>query len=167
MVGTWVTTMVPGPDDPAPQQARPSTPVAPTPLWLQLAAPALMLLAALTYLLVAFVRRLRGRTRPPLRAPARLLSVAGPLAVSGTAAYGFVGIVVAQDVGPVLAGRAVVWSALQVLAIAVVVTTVWLLVSARRARQTVGPVDGARLSLLSVAGVAFVPWALWWGLLLP
>jgi uncharacterized protein len=167
MVGTWVATMAPGPDDPAPQQARPSTPVAPTALWPLLAAPALMLLAALAYLLVAVVRRTRGRTRPPLRAPARLLSVAGPLAIIGTAAYGFAGIAVAQDVGPVLAGRAIVWSILQVLAVAVVGTTVWLLISAWRARRTVGPVDRARLSLLSVAGLAFVPWALWWGLLLP
>jgi uncharacterized protein len=133
---------------------------------LLLAAPALMLLAALAYLLVAVVRRVRGRTRPPLRAPAWLLGVAGPLTVIGTAAYGF-GVVVAQDVGPVLAGRAVVWAVLQVLAVAVVVATVWLLISAWRARQTVGPVDRARLSLLSVAGLAFVPWALWWGLLLP
>lgn len=167
MVGTWVADMAPGPDDPAPRQARTSTPVAPPALWLQLAAPALMLLAALTYLLVAVVRRSRGRTRPPLRAPARLLCVAGTLTIIGTAAYGFVGVVITQDVGPVLAGHAVVWSVLQVLAVAVAATTVWLLVGAWRARRTVRPVDRARLAVLAVAGVAFVPWALWWGLLLP
>ncbi|TCK21960.1 alpha/beta hydrolase family protein [Pseudonocardia endophytica] len=166
MVGTWVTSREPGPDDPAPRQARPSTPVTPTPLWLQLTAPALMLLAALAYLLIAALRRFRGRTRPPLRAPARLLGVAGPLAVLGPLTYGFVGIIGTQDVGPVLAGRAVVWSVMQVLAAAVVAATIWLLAGLWRARQSVGPTDRARLSLLAASGVAFVPWALEWGLLL-
>ncbi|WP_214405000.1 alpha/beta hydrolase family protein [Pseudonocardia lacus] len=99
------------------------------------------------------------------------------------------------DPGPLLAGRTLPWLALQALAVATVVAAVVLVVGLVRERGRIGT-DGAgapelvgagrgpgtvrrpaavvrsvgervRIAALLVAAAAFVPWALYWGLLLP
>ncbi|MFI7460991.1 alpha/beta hydrolase family protein [Nonomuraea sp. NPDC049646] len=66
--------------------------------------------------------------------------------------------------GPMLLGRPLVWLALQAVAVATVVATV---PAARRWRRERATGERVRLGLLVAAGVAFVPWAFYWGLLLP
>ncbi|NUP80536.1 MAG: hypothetical protein HOV96_23615, partial [Nonomuraea sp.] len=72
--------------------------------------------------------------------------------------------------GPVLMGRPVIWVVLQLLAVATVVATV-LTVPAWRGAGAAGRTgrtgERVRLGLLLTAGVLFVPWAFYWGLLLP
>jgi hypothetical protein len=66
------------------------------------------------------------------------------------------------DLGPLLAGRPLPWLALQALAVVAVVALAVL-----GARQVRGDGDRARSAVLLGTGAVFVPWALYWGLLLP
>ncbi|MFF4191334.1 alpha/beta hydrolase family protein [Nonomuraea sp. NPDC001831] len=98
---------------------------------------------------------------------ARVVSAGGLVAVIGGFAYLFYLISTGGKLaapGPMLLGRPLVWLALQALAVATVVATVFAARTWRRARATG---ERVRLGLLVVAGVAFVPWAFYWGLLLP
>ncbi|NUP00443.1 MAG: hypothetical protein HOV97_37540 [Nonomuraea sp.] len=72
--------------------------------------------------------------------------------------------------GPVLMGRPVIWVVLQLLAVATVVATALTVPAWRRAGatgRTGATGERVRLGLLLTAGVLFVPWAFYWGLLLP
>ena len=60
-----------------------------------------------------------------------------------------------------------IWLALQVLAVASVVATVLTALAWRRRRGSVPRGERVRLGLLLAGGAVFVPWALYWGLLLP
>ncbi len=189
-VASWIGEVAngqpPGPSTagPTPEQARPSRPLAPLAWWesgwAQLAVVALLGVAFASYPAVALAslltRPFRGRARPsvPARPPRPTRRGAGWLATAGlTALLGFVGyfgflmFTGAGDVGPVLAGRAVPWLVLQALAVAtvaltVVVAAMWWNV---RSNATVGA--RTRIGVLLVGGALFVPWALYWGLLLP
>jgi hypothetical protein len=68
------------------------------------------------------------------------------------------------DPGPLLAGRPVAWLALQLLAVVAVGAGIATGVTVAKRRRAG---DRARLGLLLAAGAAFVPWAAYWGLLLP
>lgn len=159
---------------PAPHQQR-QTRALPSPLWydagqVQLAALCVLAIGFVGYPLCALVRRAgkaRGQRVPSLRA-ARWLSVTG-LAVSvGTPLYLlFLALTAAGVTGPVLLGRTLPWLALQLLAIAVVGATVWTGVSWWHGRGRVGRAESVRLGLLLAAGLVFVPWGMYWGLLVP
>ncbi|MFC6022808.1 hypothetical protein ACFP2T_42475 [Plantactinospora solaniradicis] len=66
-----------------------------------------------------------------------------------------------------LIGRPVAWLVLQFLAVAAVVATVATALSWRRHRRDLTYSDRLRLGLLTVGGLVFLPWATYWGLLMP
>jgi hypothetical protein len=141
--------------------------VAPTPLaWyesppVQLAAVLLFLVAFAGYPLTALVRRIRGRRRASNPA-ATVLAATGLVTTVGFLLYMvFMLATAANVVGPVVFGRPVPWLVLQLLAGSTVVAAVATALSRRRHRPD------ARLGLLVSAGVVFVPWAVYWGLLVP
>ncbi|MFD8482391.1 alpha/beta hydrolase family protein [Kitasatospora sp. NPDC059673] len=155
----------------APAQAYASRPLAPLHWyerpWLQAALTAVCLVGFAGHLATGAVRRLRRRPVPAgVPRPARWAALTGTLAVVGTPLYLlFMAITAAGLPGPVLLGRPVAWLMLQLAAVATVVaagTTV-----ATTVRNP--PADGVRvrLGLLALSGAAFVPWALYWGLLRP
>lgn len=177
LVGDWVRSVSDGrlptaqAPDPLPKQASLSVPV-PRPAWwesavVQLAVLVLLIVAFAGYPVVALVRRVRGRVRPAVGRSPRLLAAAGLATVAGFFGYLFpvlMGGAKLASPGPLLAGRPVVWLAMQALAVTVVIATV-LTWAIRRRSDTSG--ERVRLTLLAVGGTAFVPWALYWGLLLP
>lgn len=70
-------------------------------------------------------------------------------------------------VGPVVLGRTIPWITLQLLALGVVISAVATAILWWRSRRHA---DGSRrigVGLLITASAVFVPWALYWGLLLP
>ncbi|MEV7781138.1 prolyl oligopeptidase family serine peptidase [Kitasatospora sp. NPDC088351] len=159
--------------------------------WLQLAAVLVCGVGFAGYPLTALVRRLRpgGRAdapRTPSARPARWLAGAGLTALAGGPLYLLFMVVTAGALpGPVLLGRPLPWLLLQLAAVTAVVAATALAVrfaatlAVRRRRirgAGGGPAAGAsvparaervRLGLLAVAAVVFVPWALYWGLLIP
>jgi hypothetical protein len=138
---------------------------------MQLAAFALFVAAFAGYPLVALARRMRGRSGlARIGNPARLLAGAGAGAVLGFFLYvPYLLIGNAKDAAPglVLAGRPLLWLLLQALALIVVGASAATAMSWRRANGLVSGGERLRLGLLLAGGVAFVPWALYWGLLLP
>lgn len=143
-------------------QDPPSTAVTPLAWYesppVQLAALLLFLVAFAGYPLSALVRR-RGRT---FRPAAAVLATTGLVTTVGFLLYlVFMLATAANVVGPVVFGRPVPWLVLQLLAVSTVVATVVTALTWRRHRPD------ARLGLLVTAGVVFVPWALYWGLLVP
>ncbi|GII75698.1 hypothetical protein Sru01_06800 [Sphaerisporangium rufum] len=180
LVGSWVRDVtagrppVAGTSGPAPVQATRTRPTTPPAWWesapMQLAALVLMLAAFAGYPLVALVRRLRGRSRTPISRAGRLLSAGGLTVVLGGFCYlGYLMMTGGKlaTTGPVLAGRPVIWLALQALAVAAVVAAVRVAVAWRRARNAAPRGERVRLGLLLAGGAVLVPWALYWGLLLP
>lgn len=174
LVGSWVGEVISGRapvaqvSGPAPAQADDSVVVPPAAWWesagVQLVALVLMLVAFGGYPVVALVRRIRRRPGAGSKA-ARLVSAGGLVVVLGGFSYLFYLVMTGGKLsvpGPVVADRPVVWLALQALAVATVVATV---ITGTRWLRASG--DRARLGLLVAGGVAFVPWALYWGLLLP
>ncbi len=161
----------------APVQERASVALAPLAWyessWGQLGALLLFAAAFLGYPLTAVVRRLRRRpdavpVPAAVRRSARLLALLGGLTVFGTLGYLLVLMLdAAAEVGPVLAGRPLVWVMLQLLSAASVLTTIWTAVLAWRRRAELAGVVRARLGLLLGAGAVLLPWALYWRLLLP
>jgi uncharacterized protein len=158
---------------PAPRQAQPSRPLAPLAWyespWLQLAALLLFAVAFAGYPLTAATRRLRGRRGAPLvRRPARWLAATGLATTVGFLVYLLFMLATAANViGPVLVGRPIPWLILQLLAVATVVATVATALAWRRHRPNLTGASQARLGLLLAAGLLSLPWAAYWGLLLP
>lgn len=172
-VGAWVRAVAtgrrPAPHvDPPPAQSFPA--VEPTrPAWwesapVQFGAQGLFLVAFGSYPVLALVRRLRGRAAEG-SAPARVLAVTGLLTALGLVTYLSVLMSAMTEygvqAGPLLGDRPLCWLALQVGAVAATVATVLL------ASRWRGSTDRARHGLLILGGAVFVPWALYWGLLLP
>lgn len=146
---------------------------------MQLGAVVLPVLAFASYPAVALARPLArfvfGR---PYAAPGpamrRTRRLARPLAAAGLAAVlGFVGyfgylmFTGAVAVGPVVAGRALPWLALQALAVGTCASGLALAASWWPARAEVGGTEAARIGALLAGGAVFVAWAAYWGLLLP
>ncbi|MBB4775183.1 alpha/beta hydrolase family protein [Actinomadura livida] len=178
LVGSWVRDVTSGrlPDAdtaPLPEQDYPSVAIAPSPwwasVWMQTAALALFVVAFAGYPLAALARRLRGRTVRPVSRWAGLLAGAGLTAAAGLVFYIFYLMAAGRypDPGPVLAGRPLPWLALQGLAAAAVCAGAATAVSWRRAAGSVPVAERVRLGLLLTAGAVFVPWAVYWGLLVP
>ncbi|WP_214415531.1 alpha/beta hydrolase family protein [Sphaerisporangium fuscum] len=178
LVGSWVADVTAGRyptaqvSGPTPTQISPAVPVPPPAWWesaaAQVAALALMLLAFTAYPVVASVRRLRGVRRPPVTRAARLLSAGGLVSVLGSFCYLFYLVLTGGKLaapGPVVAGRPLVWLALQAIALASVAATVITAKAWLRTRDARG--ERVRLGLLTLGGLVFLPWAVYWGLLLP
>jgi dienelactone hydrolase len=182
LVTSWVRTATGGRPPVAdaagqrgrPKQDYPSAEIAPTAWWesgwAQLAAFALFVLGFTAYPLVALVRRLRGRaTAPPVSRPARLLAGAGILTAPGMFVY-LLSLAAAgrsPALGPIVFGRPLPWLALQGLAAATGIAACVTAVAWWRAGRAVRPGERVRLGLLLTAGAVFIPWAFYWGLLLP
>ncbi|GIH90603.1 alpha/beta hydrolase family protein [Planobispora siamensis] len=186
LVGSWVGDVTAGrapaarTSGPAPVQDSVSVPAEPPAWWesapVQLAALVLFTVAFAAYPLVALVRRLRGRSRRPVTRAARLLAATGAATVLGSFIYLFYVLMTGGKLaapGPVAAGRPLIWLALQALAVTCVAATVLTASAWYRSRGSADPArpgergERVRLGLLLAGGVAFVPWALYWGLLLP
>ncbi|TWF98707.1 hypothetical protein FHX73_112528 [Kitasatospora viridis] len=159
--------------DPAPHQDAPSRPLAPLAwyerVWLQALATGVILLGFTGYLLTGTARRLRRRPRPAdLPRAARWAALAGTAATLVSLGYLlFLAITAAGITGPVLLGRPVVWLAVQLLAVATVVASGWAAAGALRGRRALTAGSRTRLGLLLTSSAVFLPWALYWGLLLP
>ncbi len=178
LVGSWVHDVtngdLPNADAPAPtKQDYPSTEAPPSAwwesAWMQLAVFVLLVVAFTAYPLVALVRRLRGRRVHPVSRWARVLAGAGFASAIGLLCYLFYLMAAGRspDPGPILAGRPLPWLALQGLAVAAVAAGIATAVAWRSAAPTVPRAERVRLGLLLTAGIVFLPWAFYWGLLLP
>ncbi|TDC55691.1 alpha/beta hydrolase [Actinomadura sp. KC345] len=178
LVASWVRDATDGrpPEEgtaPLPKQDHASAEISPSPwwasAWMQAGAFALFIVAFTGYPLVALVRRLRGRTVRPVSRWARLLAGTGLTAAVGLLFYTFYLMAAGRypDPGPVLAGRPLPWLALQGLAVAAVVGGAATAIAWRRAAGAVPAGEHVRVGLLLAAGAVFVPWAFYWGLLVP
>jgi hypothetical protein len=178
LVGSWIRDVTSGrlpkaDGPPPPKQDYPSTEAPPSAWWesgwMQLAVFVLFVVAFTAYPLVALVRRLRGRRVHPVSRWARLLAGAGFASTIGLLGYLFYLMAAGRspDPGPILAGRPLPWLALQGLAVAAVAAAIATAVAWRRAAASVPPGERVRLGLLLTAGTLFLPWAFYWGLLLP
>jgi dienelactone hydrolase len=180
LVTSWIGGLAEGPPgasaDPVPRPSRTSAELAPSSWYesarAQLAVYALFLVAFAGHTVIAAVRQVSGRPlQQRVRRPARLLAATGLSAVIGPLLYlSFLlgtgaGIVV--PVGPVVAGGPLPWLALQLLAAGVVVATVAAAVRSWQARHDLSAAGRAQVGVLLAGGVAFVPWAMYWGLLRP
>jgi len=156
-----------------PQQAVTSTPLQPLAWYesapVQLGVVLVILAGFASYPFIAVVQRFRGtRQVTPRDRPARWLAGAGLVTVLGSFGYfGFLLLTTEAVLGPVVLGRTIPWITLQLSAavavIAAVVTgTVWW-----RPRNTADGRMRVELGPLLVSTTAFVPWALYWGLLVP
>jgi hypothetical protein len=178
LVGAWVRAVAsdtPPPPvvDPLPAQRVRSEDLPPSAPWeswpVQLAVLALILLLPASYPVWALMRRVRGRKLPGW-AGARTLAVLIPLTALSALIYLYV-VLTGSDYrgiypGPVLAGRPVGWLTVQLLALATLVAAI---VTARALVRRRGHdrADRSRLIVLLAGAALFVPWALYWGLLLP
>lgn len=184
LVGSWVHATAAGRPSPVSvtgtgHQHRPTAEV-PPPSWYDgtvahLAALGLMVcgfaglgVGALARRLVRVVRPTADRVRAATSA--RVLAVAGLGTVVATLPY-LASVAVIRggsvlDPGPLLAGRPLPWLALQLLAATTVAAAVFLVVRVLRQPPTTGG-ERIRLGLLLAAAAAFVPWSLYWRLLLP
>jgi hypothetical protein len=136
-------------------------------VWVQAGALAVMLAGFTGLGLVAAWRRVRGRSAQPTPWSARVLAGAGLAAMLGALTYLGGSLLMSRggalDPGPMIAGRPLPWLALQGQAVVAVGAAVTLGVRTWRNRGD----DGPRSALLLAAGAVFVPWAAYWGLLLP
>jgi hypothetical protein len=162
-VGSWVKRVAAGDvpassAEPLPTQESRSMETPPSAWWeswqLMIGAMALMLLSFLAYA----VRRLGAGSWP-----ARVLAVSGALSIAGMA-YTLVSLLMTSGgrgvtTGPMLLGRPVTWLAAQLLAAVATVAAITCLTRWRTA--------SIRVRAVTVAGTLFIPWALYWGLLLP
>ncbi|MPY81239.1 MAG: prolyl oligopeptidase family serine peptidase [Actinophytocola sp.] len=177
LVGSWVARAsarrAPAVDvQGAGQQHRRTVPVPPLTwwesTWVHAAALVVLVGGFGGFALSAPLHRFRGSRPRPAPWAAWVLVVTGLLTVVGTLAYlaslvlglggGFL------SPGPLLAGRPLPWLALQLLAVTAVVSFALTIVRWRQAATAAGQI---RYALLAAAGVVFVPWALYWGLVLP
>jgi hypothetical protein len=71
------------------------------------------------------------------------------------------------DPGPILAGRPLPWLALQGLAVAAIAAAMVTALAWGRADASLPRGERIRLGLLLTAATVFLPWAFYWGLLLP
>lgn len=175
LVTTWITALATTPPAASvqalPHQDRLTTPLAPLAWYestgMQLAVLVLLLAAFLGYPLTALARRLRRRRgTPPARRPARLLATTGTITVLGFVCYlGFLTATGARLIGPVPLGRPIPWLLLQLLALITAASTIGTAIGWWQARDVTG--HRLRLGVLMAGGALFVPWALYWGLLLP
>ncbi|MFJ1843903.1 alpha/beta hydrolase family protein [Streptomyces sp. NPDC088146] len=170
-MASWVAGQGHRADDVLPRQARRSHALAPLPGYeasgVQAAVFLFMAASFAAYLLVELARRLRGRPCAPGagRAP-RWLAATGLATVLGFLGY-FGCVTMTLTTGPVLGGRPVLWLALQLLTVGVVLAAAATGMGWWQARSSITGRTRARLGLLGLTSAVFVPWALFWGLMMP
>ncbi|MFF3788166.1 alpha/beta hydrolase family protein [Streptomyces sp. NPDC001933] len=170
-MASWVAGQGHRANDALPRQARQSHALAPLPGYeasgAQAAVFVFMAASFAAYLLAELARRLRRRPAAPGagRAP-RWLAATGLATVLGFLGYfGFVTMTLTT--GPVLGGRPVLWLLLQLLTAGVVLAAAATAMGWWRARSSATGRTRARLGLLGLTSTVFVPWALFWGLMMP
>ncbi|MER6048424.1 alpha/beta hydrolase [Streptomyces sp. NPDC001793] len=170
-MASWVAGQGHRANDTLPHQARQSHALAPLARYeasgAQATAFLFMVVSFAAYLLAELVRRLRGRPRAPGtgRAP-RWLAAAGLATVLGFLSYfGFVATTLSP--GPVSGNRPALWLVLQLLAVGTALAAVVTAIRWWQARASVTGRTHARLGLLLLTSTVFVPWALFWGLMVP
>lgn len=181
LLTSWIAGLQDGPPasraDTLPVPSQPSTVLAPVQGWeslpVQLAVMAMVVLLLVVPPLVNAIRRphtVGRRRRPPTvgRGPALLLTTSALVVMLGLVAYlGFLASNGAEVVGPVVAGRPVVWLVLQLLALVAVVSAVAIAVGWYWSRSADRNRRWAHTGTLALAGTLFTAWAGYWGLLLP
>jgi hypothetical protein len=178
LVASWVDDLAdgapPSSSAHAPIQDRRTQPLAPMARWesasAQLAALGAMALGLLSYPGLLLLPRLRTRRTVELPTPnllARTAAVAMALTLLGWLAFmAVLQVNQVESVGPVLLGRPVVWLVLELASFTAAAALVALVV------QTAHRWPGTALRRLQVAGqlltaLVFIPWATYWGLLIP
>lgn len=164
---------------PLTNSSRPITPLGWWEGWMQLGATVIPIVVFASYLAISLVaavtHRLRGDRREASgpkgwqsRRWAPWLAVCGLVCILGFFGYaGFLTITSAQAVGPVFAGRPLPWLVLQALAVTTCAFTLALVVSWWSKRDESSSHETLWLGTLLVSGVLFVPWSVYWGLLVP
>jgi pimeloyl-ACP methyl ester carboxylesterase len=177
LVGAWVKGVASGTPpppvvDPLPAQRARAQQIPPSAWWeawpAQLVCFALVLLLPLTYPVWALARRIRGRRVPGIGSARTLAALAPTTALAGLV-YLYA-VLTGSDYrgiypGPVLAGRPIGWLAVQLLALATLAAAA--VTAGALARRRHHEADRKRLAVLAGGAAIFVPWALYWGLLLP
>ncbi|MEV2272580.1 alpha/beta hydrolase family protein [Nonomuraea africana] len=178
LVGSWVEQAAEGRaprtqdtvQGPRPSQDSPTVATPPPAWWesapVQTAALVLFLVAFLAYPITALLRRIRGTSVPAGWAP-RVLALSGLAVTLGGFCYLMYLLMTGGKLaspGPVVAGRPVLWLLLQALALTAAVATVG---TARACRRAPGRSERLRLGALVAGGAVLIPWAFYWGLLLP
>lgn len=194
---TWVNAVVNNDlprevRDDFPPQVRTSTPLAPLAWreseWAQLLAVVVLSVGFLAYPIAAgfgLLRRHRSQsqTSGDSAGPEGTVLTASPqishrLAIA-LAAFGLVAIVGfflyygtvmfsdATMLGPVIGTRPIIWLLLQALAVVTVVLVIVLMFRTFRDRLREERSIPVSLVLMLIAGMVFIPWALYWGLLIP
>jgi uncharacterized protein len=142
--------------------------------WLQLSMFIFLVIAFISYPLIALVRWLRRRKiqqkgiQPtPTFWVARWLVITGLLTVLGLFPYLFTLLVSDLMVGPLFAGRTLPWLVLQLLSLTTLVLTVTLLLTWWSRRGAMPIPEKPRLTLLVMGGLLFILWAFYWNLLMP
>lgn len=181
LVASWVGDVAGGrppiADAPTPpRQDAPSVEAPPSAwwesAWTQLITLGLLVVAFAGYPLVALVRRLRGRAVASVGRYGRYsrpAAGAGLVAAPGLFVYLFYLMAAGRSPNPgsIVAGRPLPWLVLHGLAVTVVAGAAMTAVAWRRAGGTVPAGERVRLGLLLTGSLLFVPWACYWGLLLP
>lgn len=175
-VGAWVNDLSRGPQPAsvgtAPRQDAPSELLTPLawyePRWVLAAAFFSMLLIFGSYPVIALYRLLRHRAGASvLRWQTRALAICGFVTITGFFFYfAFLVSSGASDVGPVVLGNPIPWIILRLLAVATVASAIW---TAAKWRRNHAEIRAGRLqvSLLLVASLLLLAWAVFWSMLIP
>jgi uncharacterized protein len=176
LVANWVGAVAKGlpPQtsvEASPQQDRQSQLLAPLAwyesLAVECAAIILFLFAFAGYLLVALTRRVRGRHPASVGGwSARLTATAGLMTILALPVYLMAGVLLVPP-GPLIAGRPLLWLALQALAVMTVGSTGMTAFKWSQRSSMIQRGEQMRLGLLVFGGVVFGVWAIYWGLLVP
>lgn len=137
--------------------------------WLHLGVIIVLVGIFLSYFVIGLIRLFRNRNTKYVITRthwyARIFSFVGIVSTSGF--FGYFGyIMIVQDVEPVVFGRPLPWLVLQFFALLVCTFSVLLALSWRSINSTTVISERVRLRLLLVGGILFIPWAIYWKLLM-
>ena len=139
-------------------------------VWLQLGIIIILITVFLSYYGIALFRLFKKRKVNPINTRlqwyARIISILGIVSVLGF--FGYFGyIMIMQDIEPVVFGRPLPWLILQFFALLVCTLSVLLALSWWRSNNSPTVIsERVRLGLLLVGSILFIPWALYWKLLM-
>ncbi len=137
---------------------------------------AMMIILSTTFFSFFGMALIRFRRVKVISTRSRLRWYAGAIAVTGTASvlgfFGYFGyIMMTSEPGLIILGSPLSWLVLQLLSIVTIVLTVMLavmlVVSRRKAQSSTDRFERIRLGSQLIGGILFIPWALYWKILLP